>query len=327
MFNENIDDIKNIVPSINIIKLYSMLKDIYKRGKFQYPLTPIDMMKIFISLGNKYITIDKIILLMFGVKSIKSFEVKEENTPIERFNINSLSDEEKAILNSEEETNKPKVLTTPVSILDTNVGIIVIGYDYAYVAKETFTPNIEISAEDKKISEDNEIKFNINYPYIKIDVYNNELITYPIYPYEIMKNNKQKYNIDYFIINDEKNIFKHCYSKQPIKFDENDTNKYIPKTVEEIYGTEHKIPIVEGYEFCRCYYKDLINMKLVLEYKNEDDNLFQFINYNDCSVATVSFNYSTNTYMREKNYFINYASEETQKQTEEERTTETQKEK
>ena len=54
MFNENIDDIKNVVPSINIIKLYSMLKDIYKRGQFQYPLTPIDMMKIFISLGNKY---------------------------------------------------------------------------------------------------------------------------------------------------------------------------------------------------------------------------------------------------------------------------------
>ena len=317
MFNENIDEIKNIVPSVNIIKLYSMLKDIYKRGKFQYSLTPIDMMKIFISLGNKYITIDKIILLMFGVKSIKSFEVKEETIPIERFNFNSLSDEEKEALNNEDEIKRPKGLTTPVSVLDTNVGIVVIGYDYAYVAKESFTPNIEISEEDRKISEDDEIKFNINYPYIKIDVYNNELITYPIYTYDIIKDNKQKYNIDYFVINDEKHIFKHCYSKQPIKFDENDTNKYIPKTVEEIYGTEHKTPTVNGYEFSRCYYKDLINMKLILEYKDEDDKLFQFINYNDCSVSTISFDYPRNIYMCEKNYFINYASEETKEQTNE----------
>ena len=315
MFNENIDDIKTIVPSLNIIKLSQILHDIYKHGKIQYQLTPIDMMKIFISLGDKYKTIDKVILLMFGVKSIKSFKVEEEKIPIERINPNSLTEDEKEAINNEDETKRIKELSAPVSILDTNIGIVVIGYDYAYVAKETFTPNIEISEEDKKIIEDENIKFNINYPYIKIDYENDTLLTYPIYTYDIIRDNKQKYSIDYFFINIDKSIFKHIYNKEPIKMDENSMSK----TTEEILGNK-KLPHVDGYNFVKCFYKNIVNMKLVLEYKNnEDDKIFQFINYNDYSVSTVSFDYNNNEYIREKNYFINYGKEQQETQTEQQK--------
>ena len=144
MFNENIKELSNVVPSLSIMKLSSMISDIYKHNKESYLLNEIDMQKLFFNYGDKYTLIDKIIMLLFGVVRVDNYVINEEKIPKERVSENDLSDKEQNI--------NVKELVTPVVELYSNVGTVVIGYDYAYVNYQEYSPSIELSEVQKAIN-------------------------------------------------------------------------------------------------------------------------------------------------------------------------------
>ena len=307
MFNENINDLKNVVPSLGVMKLYKMLIDVYKRGERRYNLNPLEMMKILIALGDKYKLIDKIILLCFGVVKIEDVSVSEEILPISRFKESSLSEDEKKLLQNENEDERPAGLAAPVSILKTNIGTVIIGYDYAYVNKPEYTPNVVLTEEEEKIKNDVDINTDINYPYIKVDGDNNNLLLYPVYKYSDYVEKKQKHENEYFTIDVEHLILKDIYLTNPIKY-EDDKERYILKTIDEV--DKNTLPNIPGYSFKYTLIKRDKNnksklIKHILHYENENGQVLQFINDLNYAIHTIYLNPADNKYYKEKTYLAN----------------------
>ena len=98
MFNENIDDLNDVIPSLAIMRLSFMLKDIYKHAKKPNLLNEVEMQKLYINYGDKYNAIDKVVLLIYGITSINNYKIDEEKIPISRVNIESLNEKEKALI-------------------------------------------------------------------------------------------------------------------------------------------------------------------------------------------------------------------------------------
>lgn len=211
MFNENIDDNVN-VPSLGVLKLSFLLQDMYDN----YTLTPIEMQNLMNHYGDKYTHIDKVIMLIYGITSVKSYILNEEKIDKQRVNNEDLTDKEKQTENNE--------LITPQIVLDTNIGDLVIGYDYAYIKKPTYTPNVELSEIEKIIATDEHINYDINYPFIFIDNHDENLYIIP--PIEYNKFINDFINPDslvqydnMFIVNVSSLDMQHIYSAQP--FDQN----------------------------------------------------------------------------------------------------------
>lgn len=310
MFNENIKELSNVVPSLSIMKLSSMISDIYKHNKESYLLNEIDMQKLFFNYGDKYTLIDKIIMLLFGVVRVDNYVINEEKIPKERVSENDLSDKEQNI--------NVKELVTPVVELYSNVGTVVIGYDYAYVKKQEYTPNIELTELQKAINEDDNVYYDINYPYVFIDNENNVLEIYPILKYDKDKHILiSKYEFDKYIIDLNNSMFKRFYNKDIVKYNENNCTI---KNKEDVYK-DKDLPVINKYKFNRIFDKtvnkdNILKYKLITEYisENDENKLFQFINNNDYSLETVYYKDNMNCYIHEKTYFINlYNSSEEQK--------------
>lgn len=297
MFNENIDELHDIIPSIAIIRLCCMVRDIYKHSNTPNMLNEVDMQKLYINYGDKYNPIDKVILLIYGVTSISDYRIDEESIPIDRINKETLSEKEKELYDKGE----LKELTTPKVILNSNVGTVVIGYDYAYVRKEEYTPNVEITDEQKIILEDTRLSFNINYPYISIDPYNNILCVSPIISYkEFTMEEAPKHSIDKYIIDVNRYNFQRIYSKQPY-------TKYEDYKIIDI--KPDKILNIDGWEYKQSLLKNNDKKEtMIIEY-TKDDKLFQFIIPNDYSMATISYEDNSGEYIYTKSYFINHDSE------------------
>lgn len=300
MFNENIKELTNVVPSLSMMKLSSMINDIYKYNKDRYTLNEVDMQKLFFNYGDKYTLMDKIIMLIFGVVKVDNYIINEEKISKDRIPEKELSDKEKDI--------NVKELVTPVIELYSNVGVVVIGYDYAYVKKPEFTPNIELTDMQKALDDDNNILYDINYPYIYIDNENNVLEIYPVLEYDIDKHiATSKHSFDKYVVDINNSMFKRYYNKKYIMFDEANCNI---KDKEEVYK-DKDLPHVEGYKFSKIFDKtvtkdNVIKYKLITEYVSDDeDKVFQFVNCNDYSIETVYYQDRFNTYFHEKTYFIN----------------------
>ena len=223
MFNENIDD-KVDVPSMGVLKLWFVLQDMNLPN---YNYTPVDMQNLMNHYGDKYTHIDKVIMLIYGVSTVKSYTLNEEKIDKARVNPKDLTDREKQTDSNE--------LITPQVILDTNIGELVIGYDYAYVKKPIYTPNVELSDKDIAVSTDERIIYNINYPYIFIDCHNETLKVIPPIDYDTYittlgeqptasdhwnSEAKQRGETDSYIIDIKTLDMRHIYSRQP--FDSND---------------------------------------------------------------------------------------------------------
>ena len=297
MFNENIDELRDIIPSVAIMRLYAMLKDVYKNGNKPYLLNEVDMQKLYINYSDKYTPIDKVILLTYGITSISNYKIDEETISIERVNIKSLSEKEKGLYDKKE----LKELVTPKVVLDSNVGTVVIGYDYAYVRKETYTPNVEITDEQKVILDDERLVFDMNYPYIHINPDDQILTIRPLIDYDIFTmKTPAKYTYEKYVIDIQKYDFKRFHTKQPYKYTDG---------CEQIEQQEKDIPKIEGWEYTKSYLiKKDPKEKLIIEY-TKDDKTFQFITNNDYSVATISFDDTLNEYIISKTYFVNYGNE------------------
>lgn len=297
MFNENIEDLHDIIPSIAIMRLHDMINDIYKHSKKPYLLNEVDMQKLYINYGDKYTAIDKVVLLIYGITSVSDFKIEEEKIPIERININTLNDKEKELYDK----NELKEVVATKIVINSNVGEVVIGYDYAYVRKETYTPNIEISDEEKIMLEDDRLIFNINFPYINIKPYEQIVNISPLITYEeFTMKNKPKYDMELYTIDVRNYKFTRIHNKQPIKI----TDGY-----EKIELTSNKILVLEGWNFETSFAKKGDKEKLVIEYKNNNNKIFQYICNNDYSISTISFDDDLNDYIITKTYFINYSSE------------------
>lgn len=297
MFNENIDDLNDVIPSLAIMRLSFMLKDIYKHAKKPNLLNEIEMQKLYINYGDKYNAIDKVVLLIYGITSINNYKIDEEKIPISRVNIESLNEKEKALY----EKNELPELITPKVILETNIGSVVIGYDYAYVRKETFTPNIELTDEQKIMLDDERLTFDVNYPYISIDPDNQIITISPIVSYEVFTmKDKPKHTYEKYIIDIQKYEFKRAHSCEPIKYMEE---------YEIIEVAEDKRPNIDNWDYNKSYLiKEGNNEKLIIEYTKESKQ-FQIITKNDYSISTISFDEQINEYIKEKLYFVNYPKE------------------
>ena len=221
MFNENIDD-NATIPSMGVLKLWFVLQDM----KTNYAFTPIDMQNLINHYGDKYKHIDKIIMLIYGVSTVKSYTLNEEKIDKSRVNTNELTDKEKQ--------TDIKELITPQVVLDTNIGELVIGYDYAYVKKPTYTPNVELTAKEKVVSNDERILYNIDYPYIFVDCNNNILKVVPPIDYDTYINSlsDKQDKPDYYEINIESLDMKHIYLCQPFDSNQGEQTDKITKALE-----------------------------------------------------------------------------------------------
>ena len=297
MFNENIDDLNDVIPSLAIMRLSFMLKDIYKHAKKPNLLNEVEMQKLYINYGDKYNAIDKVVLLIYGITSINNYKIDEEKIPISRVNIESLNEKEKALYDK----NELPELITPKVILETNIGSVVIGYDYAYVRKETFTPNIELTDEQKIMLDDERLTFDVNYPYISIDPDNQIITISPIVSYDVFTmKDKPKYTYEKYIIDIQKYEFKRAHSCEPIKYMEE---------YEIIEVSEDKRPNIDNWDYNKSYLiKEGNNEELIIEYTKESKQ-FQIITKNDYSISTISFDEQINEYIKEKLYFVNYPKE------------------
>lgn len=295
MFNENISDLKNIIPSIAILRLSDMIKDIYKNTNKQNLLNGVELQKLYINYGDKYTAIDKAIMLIYGITRIDNYKIDEEIINIDRVNILSLNETEKELYDK----GKLNKVATHKLILSTNVGDVVIGYDYAYVRKETYTPNIELTPEQETILNDERLIFDLNYPYIKIDPYKQLIYIHPVITYKIFtKEEEPKHNTETYIIDVNEYKFIKIYSKQPLK-----------ETDEIINNEKDNFLKVEGWSYDKTFIKRGKQIKKVIQYKN-NSNILQFITNQDYSITTISFNDTYKEYIAEKTYFINYSEEE-----------------
>lgn len=296
MFNENIEELHDIIPSIAIMRLYDMVKDIYKNGKKQYMLNEVDMQKLYINYGDKYTSIDKVILLIYGITSISEYRIEEEKIPIERVNISTLSEKERTLYDK----NELHELVTTKIIINSNVGIVVIGYDYAYVKKEIYTPNIEINDDDKVMLDDDRLVFNINYPYISIKPDEQIINISPLIKYdEFIMETKPKHSLELYIIDIINYKFTHTYTTKPLEI----TDKY--KVIEL---SQDKILKIDNWTYKASYSVKGEKERLVVEYINNDNKVFQYICDNDYSISVISFDTEFGEYIKTKTYFINYSS-------------------
>lgn len=297
MFNENIEELKDIIPSLAIIKLCAMIRDIYKHAEHPNILNEVDMQKLYINYGEKYTTIDKVILLIYGVTSVSSYRIEEENIPIDRFSKESLSDKEKEKIEKE----NIKELTSPKIIIDSNIGTVVIGYDYAYVRKEEYTPNVELTEKQKTIRDDKTILFNINYPFMRISPDTNDIFVHPVNTYEQYKKLEPfRYNNELYKINTKDYVFIRSYSKKPYEITEEMKSVELP---------DEKIIKIDNWTYKSSHaYTKGNKEKLITEYLNNDKRL-QIVANNDYSITIISFNEQLGEYMCEKSYFVNYGME------------------
>ena len=277
MFNENIDDKAN-VPSMGVLKLWFVLQDMGIQG---HNYTPVDMQNLMNHYGDKYTHMDKVIMLIYGVSTVKSYTLNEEKIDKARVNPKDLTDREKQ--------NDSNELITPQVILDTNIGELVIGYDYAYVKKPIYTPNVELSDKDIAVSSDERIIYNIDYPYIFIDCHNETLKVIPPIDYDTYITTLGEHGeTDSYIIDIKTLDMKHIYSRQP--FDSNDG---------ELTDKITKVLELNDYTFdCNFVIKHGVNengerlaedIYLVQQYKqtNGGDKLYQLIIDNHYNVYNI----------------------------------------
>ena len=296
MFNENIEELHDIIPSIAIMRLYDMIKDIYKNGKKPYMLNEVDMQKLYINYGDKYTAIDKVILLIYGIISISEYRIEEEKIPIERVNISTLSEKERALYDK----NELHELVTTKIIINSNVGVVVIGYDYAYVRKEIYTPNIEINDDDKVMLDDDRLVFNINYPYISIKPDEQIINISPLIDYdEFIMKTKPKHSLELYTIDVINYKFTHTYSTKPLEI----TDEY-----EVVELSPDKIPTIDGWAYKASYFRKGEKEQLVIEYTNDDNKVFYYICDNDYSISVLSYDAESSEYIKTRTYFINYGS-------------------
>lgn len=290
MFNENIDD-NATIPSMGVLKLWFVLQDM----KTNYGFTPIDMQNLINHYGDKYKHIDKIIMLIYGVSTVKSYTLNEEKIDKSRVNTNELTDKEKQ--------TDVKELITPQVILDTNIGELVIGYDYAYVKKPTYTPNIELTEKERIINDDERIIYNIDCPYIFIDCNKNILKVIPPIDYDTYINalSDTQNKVDYYEINIESLDMKHTYICQPFDSNKGERTDKITKALE-----------LNDYTFdCNFIIKQCVNdnedIYLVQQYKatqkenNEEvAKIYQLVIDNHYNVYNIYW--QNNDYICEKLY-------------------------
>lgn len=288
MFNELIND--NVdVPSLGVLKLYFVLQDLYSNCETTYNLSPIDMQNIMNHYGDKYKHIDKVIMLVYGITSVNSYTLNEEKLDKSRFDPNELTDKEKQAKGNE--------LITPQIVLDTNIGELVIGYDYAYIKKPTYTPNIELSEKTKTILRDERINYNIDYPYIFINPHNEYINVIPPFEYNKyieMLDTTTDNNIYY--INIKTLEMKRFYRHQPLTKTEDETIKQQNKPIE-----------IDNYIYDTTFISKQTNnnenyVYLVEQHKNKQDEniLYQLIIDNHYNVYNIY--YIDSYYMCEKLY-------------------------
>lgn len=167
-------------------RLYMFLNDIYDN----YALTKDDINNniYYWRDGYKLNFIDILILLIFEVKEIKTLKVFTEKIPIKRVNFNTLRPEVKTYI----EEKKLDEFETIYIHLFTNNGIIILGYDYAFVKYD------EIDEESIKILN---IEKQRKYPYIYLNIFDN-LITFNY--------NNKYYELNY-INGNCRSLFKHDF--------------------------------------------------------------------------------------------------------------------
>lgn len=342
MFNENIDDLHDIIPSLAIMRLCAMVRDIYKDAKKPNILNEIDCQKLYLNYGDRYNQIDKVIMLIYGITEVNEYRIDEEKISIERIDLSTLSDKEKELYDKKELN---EVATTKL-ILNTNIGELVIGYDYAFVRKEVYTPNIEISEEDKILINDDNLKFNINYPIIVINPSKQLLTIKPIINYkQFIGEEPLTHTFDEYHIDINEYSFSHVYNTKPYICDEGD--KVIALPEEKIFNmTDRKYiksyeKIDNGIEHLIMEYSEDVNN--IISTNKEDNNIvvssigdnneidnskdehnepavehnddhkkcriFQIILSSDYSLSYISYYPIMNDYMIEKIYFRYYGNE------------------
>ena len=286
MFNENIDN-KACVPSTGVFKLWFVLNDIYKNSSIKNELTPIELQQLMNNYGDKYTHIDKIIMLIYGVSVVNSFDLNEEKIAKTRINTADLTDKE----TSDDITE----LITPQIVLDTNIGELVIGYDYAYVKKQLFTPNVDISGIDKLVSEDERVVYNINYPYIYIDNHNEKLKIIPPISYEnFIMLSKPEHDIDYYTIDINTLKMVRVYDTQPFDISTTERTDKVNKALD-----------IDGYTHDDNYIiRDGDYLYMVQHYKSSsDDKCYQIVVDNRFNVYNIYW--QVDKYICEKRYLDN----------------------
>lgn len=283
MFNENVNDMNDVVPSKPIISLRQMIKDIYSEHEERNTLTELQMQKIFINLDNKYTLIDKIILLLYGVTNIEAYAIDKEMIPIERFDKKNLTEKELEC----------KELESTKLIIETNNGTLIIGYDYAYMRKQTYTPNIILNEHQKQLTEDERVIYNIDYPYVYVK--NNDIYILPIVEYNVfITQENPKYKTDCYHINVDNNVFEHKISSSFI-----DTTELqnIDMNIDN-YMMKEFIPV-------KCSYVDDNKKCIIIDYKNKDDEniKLQYI-IDDINISVIYNDTELNEIIKKTTYFM-----------------------
>ena len=257
MFNENISEDVD-VPSAGVLKLWFVLQDLYCEHLERNNFSPIELQKMINHYGDKYTHTDKVIMLIYGITTVKSFVLNEEKLPKDRFNKDDLSKDE---LNE-----NIKELSTTQTILDTNIGELVIGYDYAYVRKTLYTPNVELTGVDKFISEDKRVLYNINYPYIFIDNHNQQLKIIPPVDYDVyIMLNPPKYSEDIYFVDIKSLDMTRLYEREPFNSEQGEETENIKTTIDIPNYTFNKNFVVKQTEENNQEY-----IYLVQEYVKQD---------------------------------------------------------
>ena len=322
MFNENIDDLHDIIPSLAIMRLCAMVRDIYKNAKKPNILNELDMQKLYINYGDRYNQIDKVIMLIYGVREVNEYRIDEEKISIKRIDLSTLSDKEKELYDKKE----LKEVATTKLLLNTNVGELVIGYDYAFIRKEIYTPNIEIDKDEKLMIEDNKLNFNIDYPIIVINPNKQFLTIKPIINYkQFIGEEPLTHSFDEYHIDINEYTFSHVYDIKPYTYEEGDKIVNLP---------DDKIFNMTDRTYIKSYDKiDNGIESLVMEYiedttdnnnnvasdeivnnninniNNENSKVFQIILSSDYSLSYISYYPIMTNYLIEKIYFRYYGNE------------------
>lgn len=291
MFNENIDE-GVLVPSEGVLKLSVVLDDLYAHVPNHSPRihSPIEMQKLINNYGDKYTNTDKIIMLVFGVTCVKSFTLNEENISKSRVHPDDLSEQER--------DEKITELVCPQLVIETNVGDVVIGYDYAYVRKPTFTPNVVIDERTQKIMKDDRIEYDIDYPHISINNHDAILTLVPPVVYEDVIAGKSF--IDTYLINTHSLEMTRTFAKEP--FSSDGCKEIDAKSTIDVNGYSHpKNFLVEEHD------EDgkTTNIFLVQQLSNDEGKLFQFIVDNHYNLFHVTFSDVFKQYICQKHYLKN----------------------
>ena len=327
MFNENIDDLHDIIPSLAIMRLCAMVRDIYKNAKKPNILNELDMQKLYINYGDRYNQIDKVIMLIYGVREVNEYRIDEEKISIKRIDLSTLSDKEKELYDKKE----LKEVATTKLLLNTNVGELVIGYDYAFIRKEIYTPNIEIDKDEKLMIEDNKLNFNINYPIIVINPNKQFLTIKPIINYkQFIGEEPLTHSFDEYHIDINEYTFSHVYDIKPYTYEESDkivnlSDDKIFNMIDRTYIKSYD-KIDNGIESLVMEYiedldKDLDSNNVVGSERNnnkdvdsnnvadKNSKIFQIILSSDYSLSYISYYPIMSNYLIEKIYFRYYGNE------------------